>query len=131
MIRSKLAHRRVLAEGGPILVWLTSFKNHYVFTASGIGLSGKYGVELRQDTKASRRALQARFAGSNFHEVFVSDVPASVISVNRSLTSAGPRDGIFFLCNTEVVQAAVLAHLGAVIPSEVIALAANLSRGRG
>ncbi|MBA2130385.1 hypothetical protein EF148_13255 [Stenotrophomonas maltophilia] len=69
-------------------------------------------MELRQDTKASRRSLQARFAGSKFHEVFVSDEPASVISVNRSLTSAGPRDGIFFLCNTEVVQAPVLAHLG-------------------
>jgi len=126
MIRSKLAHRRVLAEGGPILVWLTSFKDHYVFTASGIGLSGKYGVALRQDTKASRRALQVRFAGSKFHEVFVSDESASVIFVHRSLTSAGPRDGIFFLCSTSVVEAAVLAHLGATLPYQVKSLAASL-----
>jgi len=118
MIRSKLAHKRVLAQGGPVLVWLTSFKREYVFTASGIGMPGQYGVELRQDTKASRRALQARFAGSKFHEVFVSDEPASVISVHRSLTSAGPRDGVFFLCSTAVVQAAVLAHLGAVMPTK-------------
>lgn len=115
MIRSKLAHKRVLAEGGLVLVWLTSFKKKYVFTASGIGMPGQYGVELRQDTKASRRALQVRFAGAKFHEVFVGDESASVISVHRSLTSAGPRDGIFFLCSTSVVEAAVLAHLGATL----------------
>lgn len=63
MIRSKLAHKRVLAQGGSVLVWLTSFKKKYLFTASGIGTPGQYGVELRQDTKASRRALQVRFSG--------------------------------------------------------------------
>lgn len=116
MIRSKVAHRRILAQGDPVLVWLTLFKKKYVYTASGIGLPGQYGVDLRQDTKASRRALQARFAGSKFHEVFVADEAASVISVHRSLTSAGLRDGVFFLCSTNVVQSAVLTHLGAVLP---------------
>ncbi|WP_313442744.1 hypothetical protein [Stenotrophomonas sp.] len=117
MIQSKLAHRRLLADGSQVLVWLTCFKKKYVFTACGVGSPGDFGSALRQDTKSTRRALEARFTGSTFDEVFVGDESAAVISVYRALTAAGSRDGVFFLCNHLAIQAAVLSALGARVPS--------------
>lgn len=116
MIQSKLAHQRSLADGSQVLVWLTCFKRKYVFTACGIGSPGAYGSALRQDTRSTRRALEARFTGGRFEEVFVGDESAAVISVYRALTDAGSRDGVFFLCNHLAVQAAVLSALGARVP---------------
>lgn len=117
MIRSKELKGRMLPGYGHAVVWETTFKDRIFYTSCGVGAPGlgfAHGSEATRLGRTSRRRDVSPEDLQYRQVVFVPTRFAVGISIHSALSAATPREAIFFLCASHMVQADVIAALNVV-----------------
>ncbi|WP_414609292.1 hypothetical protein [Stenotrophomonas pavanii] len=114
MIKSTPLHPLAFSDEESHLAWKTVFKGKFVYTGCGIGLPNRIDIGFPNEVRATKRILEAHLAHvplAQFHEIFVRDETAALISVHHFLSQAAEKDAVFFLCTNARVSAAIIHAL--------------------